>query len=88
MKTTEIVREIMRDRGVSLSQLSKTIGKSQSLVCNRIAQNNISVDKLQEVLSALGYKIFIVPVDYTLADDMYEVSASHSTTEEGDGENG
>ena len=61
MKATEAVRSIMKEQGVGLSKLSDRMEMEPRRVSDRLRQENISIDKLNEMLRALDYKIFIAP---------------------------
>lgn len=77
MTTTEIIREVMNKKSKPAAEIADKLNKSQSLVLNRISQTNISIDKLQEILSVLGYTIAIVPDTYSFTDnDAYIVTSS------------
>jgi biotin operon repressor len=79
MKVTEIIREIMQSKNISVSAMAKTLkenGRTNSsprLVCERLGQSNISIDKVIELLSPLGYKILVVPQSAEIPNDGYEV---------------
>lgn len=73
MKANEAVREIMTQQEVGLSALASRIGKTPRLVSDRLSQENISIEKLNEMLRALDYKIMIVPRSHTKKSGEYEV---------------
>ena len=73
MKANEAVREIMTQQEVGLSVLASRIGKTPRLVSDRLSQENISIEKLNELLRALDYKIMIVPRSHTKKSGEYEV---------------
>lgn len=73
MKATEIVREIMERKGVRLIDVAARLGKKPTLIWDRLSQQNISVDKLNEMIRTMDYKIVAVPRETRLHDDWFEV---------------
>lgn len=73
MKTNEAVREIMSQQGVGVSALAARIEKTPRLVSDRLSQENISIDKLNEMLRVLDYKIIIAPRSRSVRAGEYEV---------------
>jgi hypothetical protein len=81
MTVNEILTAIMNEKGISKAQLGRAVGiedkKNPSDVINkRMKQSNISVNVLEEMLSAMGYTIVVVPSGPKLKDGEYEVSVS------------
>lgn len=77
MKSTDIVKEIMKKRKMTKTTLANELKVPFQTVYDRLNQTNISIDKLQEMLSVLGYTIAIVPDTYSFADyDAYIVTSS------------
>lgn len=73
MKAKEIIRKIMESKEVRPSELASRIGVSRATLNNRINQDNISIDKLIDVLRVMDYKIIIVPRSAKLPKDSFEV---------------
>lgn len=73
MKTGEAVREIMKNKEVGVNALAARIDKTPRLVSERLSQENISIAKLREMLSALDYKVAIVPRNAKLPENGFEV---------------
>ena len=73
MKANEAVREIMNTQSVGLSTLASRLDKTPRLVSDRLSQENISIEKLNEMLRVLDYKIVVVPRNRTSKNDEYEV---------------
>ena len=73
MKTNEAVRDIMAQQEVGLSVLASRVGKTPRLISDRLSQENISIEKLNEMLRVLDYKIVIVPRSRVTKKDEYEV---------------
>ncbi len=74
MKAKEAVKEIMSQKEIGPSVLASRMGKSPRLVSDLLNKmENISIDKLNEMLRALDYKIMIVPRSRTKKSGEYEV---------------
>ncbi len=85
MKAKEAVREIMKahKKGVGyisdkINQRNKDIGLEDKKIkprniTDRLAQDNISIEKLYEMLYHLDYKIVLVPFDKKLNEGEYEI---------------
>ena len=74
MKATTILKSLMKSQGIGNSVLGKRIGLAHNVVYQRINQKNISVNTLNQMLSAMDYKIVIVPASRRMKDDEYEVT--------------
>lgn len=85
MKTNKAVREIMKAQKKSvgyikdkINQRNKEMGldtkeiKARNIT-DRLAQENISVEKLREMIVHLDYKIVLVPFDKKLNEGEYEI---------------
>ncbi len=70
--TGRAIQAIMEQKGIGTTALATAMGKSVSTVCDRIYQQNISVEKLDEIVRVMGYKIMLVPCG-TKADGFYDV---------------
>lgn len=73
MKTNEAVREIMKEQEVGVSALASRIGKTPRLVSDRLSMENISIEKLNEMLRVLDYKVVVVPRSRVTKTGEYEV---------------
>lgn len=73
MKTSEAVRAIMKEKNIGNSALADRVGKSPRLVSDRLRQDNISIDKLRELLRVMDYKIVIAPRNTVLKTNEYEI---------------
>ena len=76
MKTTNILKALMKNQGIGNAVLGKRIGLAHNVVYQRINQKNISVNALNQMLSAMDYKIVIVPASRRMKDDEYEVTTA------------
>lgn len=63
MKENEIVREIMKEKGVTPKMLALRLGEGHNTVLGRLNREKWTVGVLQETLRVLDYKIIIAPAD-------------------------
>lgn len=73
MKATEVVKAIMKKQGVGTNRMADRLNRPPRLVSDRLSQSNISIDKLNEMLRLLDYKIVIIPREARLPADSFEV---------------
>lgn len=73
MKATEIVKEIMEQQGIGQTALGKRIGVRNDAIYQRLKQDNISVDRLVQMLNAMDFKLVIVPSSKQVREGEYEV---------------
>ena len=73
MKANEAVRDIMKVKGVRPVDLRKRLGLESNTLAGRLNQSNLSVDKLNEMLRVMDYKLVIVPRDARMGSEWYEV---------------
>nr|DAP32361.1 MAG TPA: transcription repressor [Caudoviricetes sp.] len=60
MQINKAIRQVMRDKGVSLLSMAKAIGKERSGDVNaRLYYSNMTFDKAVEMLDVLGYEVVI-----------------------------
>lgn len=60
MQINKAIRQIMREKGVTLLSMAKAIGKERnSDVAARLHKPNMTFDKAVEMLDILGYEIVI-----------------------------
>lgn len=72
-KVNGYIREIMEKQGVGNAKLADRVGISAQAMSNRLSQNNISIDRLVEMLKVLDYKVVLVPSETRMKDGWYEV---------------
>ena len=85
MKASEAIREVIKRKDVSQSVLRDRLGipkEKSSTLSQRLRQDNMSVDKLNEMLHVLDYKIVIVPREARVSEGGFEIGRV-----EGSGEN-
>lgn len=86
MLVKSAVRDIMELKGIGTNALAKMIGKIPQTVSDRLNPEkgtNLSVDKLDELISAMGYKIVLMPTDEEMKDGWYEVEDSRTVQKDG-----
>ncbi len=86
MLVKSAVRDIMEFKGIGTNALAKMIGKIPQTVSDRLNPEkgtNLSVDKLDELISAMGYKIVLMPTDEEMKDGWYEVEDSRTVQKDG-----
>lgn len=60
MKINKAIREIMKNRKISLSAMATALGKSKGNdISARLNNDNMSFDKVVEMLDILGYEVVI-----------------------------
>ena len=60
MKINKAIREIMKNKKISLSAMATALGKSKGTdISARLNYDNMSFDKAIEMLDVLGYEIVI-----------------------------
>lgn len=80
MLVKKAVREIMERTGTGTSALAKKLGKKPQTVCDRLnpdKSTNLSMDKLDELIRVMGYKVVLVPEDTELKAGWYEIENSN-----------
>ena len=74
MTATEIVRnEIMKKGGIRISTLANRMNMSAHTITARLSMDNISINKLNEMLHALDCKLLIVPSNVEEKDGWYRI---------------
>lgn len=73
MKALEAVRAIMELTGVKPSVLANRLGIKNNTMSNRLSREDITMDKYNETLRALDYKIIVVPSNTRVPDGGFEV---------------
>lgn len=71
MKATEIVRSVMKSKGIKIAALADKLKVKSNVISVRLTQENISIAKLDEMLRLMDYKIMIVPRDTTEKEGWY-----------------
>ena len=72
-QTGSAIVSIMEKRGMGTLALADALGgKPVGTISDRIRQKNISIDKLNEIVRVMGYKIMLVPAG-TKGDGYYDI---------------
>ena len=74
MKACEVIRTVMTLRNVKVNDLVKALKVKQPTLSQRLKQDNLSTDKMVEMLDAMGYKLVAMPIGKKLSDDCYEIT--------------
>jgi hypothetical protein len=73
MIAMEAVKEVMRIKDVRPSVLCDRLKIKANVLSSRFTQKNVSVDKLNEMLRAMDYKVIIVPRETKVPENGFEV---------------
>lgn len=73
MKPTDIIRNIVLSKSMKYSELAYRLNIGQNVLNERLRQKNISIDKMNEMLQALGYKMVVVPYNTPVKDEWFEI---------------
>lgn len=63
MNENEIVKAIMKEKGVTPKMLAMRLGETHNTILARLAREHWTIGVLMETLRVLDYKITIVPAD-------------------------
>jgi hypothetical protein len=73
MIAMEAVKEVMKLREVRPAVLCDRLGIKANVLSERFKQKNVSVEKLNDMLRAMDYKVVIVPRDAKIPENGFEV---------------
>lgn len=73
MIAMEAVKAIMAAKGIRPAVLCDRLRIKSNVLSERFKQKNVSVEKLNEMLRAMDYKVVIVPRDARVPDGGYEI---------------
>lgn len=73
MKTSDAIREVMKTEKVTQRALCGRLNLPPTTLSGRLSQDNISIDKLNEMLRVLDYKIVILPRDARIPEGGIEI---------------
>ena len=73
MKANQVVRTIVETKDMKYSELAFQLNVKKNVLSERLRQENISIDKMNELLRALGYKMVAVPYATSIKEDWYEI---------------
>jgi len=75
MKAIEIVKAIMKEKGMTNGKLGNAIERNGDVVNKRLTQKDLSAGVLAEMLSVMGYKVVVMPVEDKTPNGGYVVDA-------------
>lgn len=73
MRAMEAVRAIMEAKGLRPAVLCDRLNIKSNVLSERFKQKNVSVEKLNEMLRAMDYKVVIVPRETRIPEGGYEI---------------
>ena len=73
MIAMEAVKAIMAAKEIRPAVLCDRLRIKSNVLSERFKQKNVSVEKLNEMLRAMDYKVVIVPRDARVPDGGYEI---------------
>ena len=73
MKAAQSVKEILNRNNTKQAALADRLGIKPAILSSRLKQDNISIDKLNEMLRVLDYKIVILPRDARIPEGGIEI---------------
>jgi len=83
MDAKQVIRAIMKKTGMNMEKLAVKSGMKGATnvtgILNRYS--SLRVDKLEQLVSAMGYKIMIVPDTVKCREGWYEVDTTHAEGE-------
>jgi len=73
MKANEIIRKVMELKEVKPSMLASRLNIKNNVLSERLGQKNISIDKMNEMLRVLDYKIVVIPRKARVPEEGFEI---------------
>ena len=73
MIAMEAVKEIMKVKDIRPAVLCDRLRIKSNVLSERFKQKNVSVEKLNEMLRAMDYKVVIVPREARIPEGGYEI---------------
>lgn len=73
MKATQVIRTIVEEKEMKYSELAFQLNVKKNVLSERLRQDNISIDKMNELLRVLGYKMVAVPYDTPVKDEWFDI---------------
>lgn len=73
MIAMEAVKEIMKLKDIRPAVLCDRLKIKSNVLSERFKQKNVSVEKLNDMLRAMDYKVVVVPRDSRLPEGGYEI---------------
>jgi antitoxin component HigA of HigAB toxin-antitoxin module len=76
MKPMEAVKAVMEKTNFTTTALCEGLGidkKKSNVLSQRFTQENVSVKKLNEMLSVMGYKVVVMPTNVKTPKDGFKI---------------
>ena len=73
MLAMEAIREIMKLKGIRPAILCDRLKIKSNVLSERFKQKNVSVEKLNDMLRAMDYKVVVVPREARVPEGGYEI---------------
>ena len=73
MIAMEAVKEIMKLKEIRPAVLCDRLKIKSNVLSERFKQKNVSVEKLNDMLRAMDYKVVVVPRDARIPEGGYEI---------------
>lgn len=73
MKAFEAVRAIMTATSTKVADIAFRTNKKSNVISERLSQENISIEKLNEMLRVMNYKIVVMPRETRIPEGGYEI---------------
>lgn len=74
MKACDVIRTVMKLRNIKVNDLAEALKIKQPTLSQRLKQDNLSTDKMVEMLDEMKYKLVAIPIGKKLEDDWYEIT--------------
>ena len=73
MIAMDAIKEIMKLRDIRPAVLCDRLKIKSNVLSERFKQKNVSVEKLNDMLRAMDYKVVVVPRDARIPEGGYEI---------------
>ena len=73
MLAMEAIKEIMKMKDIRPAVLCDRLKIKSNVLSERFKQKNVSVEKLNDMLRAMDYKVVVVPRDTRIPEGGYEI---------------
>lgn len=73
MLAMDAVKRIMGLRGLRTMDLAEKLNIKSNVLTKRYTQQNVSVEKLNEMLRPMNYKVVIMPETSEIPDDAFTI---------------
>lgn len=74
MKANNVIREVMKRRNMTVNSMVEILGIKQPTMSQRLKQNNLSTDKMIEMLNVMGYRLVAIPEITDLPEEAIEIT--------------